>query len=62
MSFSIDLLLNVPMAALLFSLKPHCGAIAERRLDRKGLIIFLFFKIPMEPNNEKVAMASVTVL
>ena len=27
-----------------FRLKRHCGAIAERRLDRKGLIIFLFFK------------------
>ena len=27
-----------------FRLKLHCGAIAERRLDCKGLIIFLFCK------------------
>ena len=27
-------------------LKLHCGAIAERRLDCKGLIIFLFCKFP----------------
>ena len=30
-SFIIDLLLNVPMAALFFRIKRHCGAIAERR-------------------------------
>ena len=29
-----------------FRLKLHCGAIAERRLDCKGLIIFLFCKFP----------------
>ena len=40
----------------------HCGVIAERRLDRKGLVIFPFFKIPMKINNEQVAMPSVTVL
>ena len=40
------LLLNVPMAAQFFRLKLHCGAIAERRLDCKGLIIFLFCKFP----------------
>ena len=45
-SFIIDLLLNVPMAALFFRIKRHCGAIAERRLDCKSLIIFLFFKFP----------------
>ena len=61
-SFIIDLLLNVSMAALFFRMKRHCGAIAERRLDRKGLVIFLFFKIPMKINNEQVAMASVKVL
>ena len=52
MSFIIDLSLNVSMAALFFRMKRHCGAIAERRLDCKSLIIFLFFKIPMEPNND----------
>ena len=45
-SFIIDLLLNVPMAALFFRIKRHCGAIAERRLDCKSLIIFLFFTFP----------------
>ena len=45
-SFIIDLSLNVPMAALFFRIKRHCGAIAERRLDCKSLIIFLFFKFP----------------
>ena len=45
-SFNIDLLLNVPMAALFFRIKRHCGAIAERRLDCKSHIIFLFFKFP----------------
>ena len=29
-----------------FGLKLHCGATAERRLDCKGLIIFLFCKFP----------------
>ena len=34
---------RVSMAALFFRMKRHCGAIAERRLDCKSLIIFLFF-------------------
>ena len=29
-----------------FRIKRHWGAIAERRLDCKSLIIFLFFKFP----------------
>ena len=45
-SFIIDLLLNVLMAALFFRIKRHCGAIAERRLDCKSPIIFLFLKFP----------------
>ena len=45
-SVIIDLSLNVPMAALFFRIKRHCGAIAERRLDCKSLTIFLFFKFP----------------
>ena len=34
------------MDAQFLRLKLHCGAIAERRLDCKGLIIFLFCKFP----------------
>ena len=45
-NFITDLLLNVPEAALFFGIKRHCGAIAERRLDCKSLIIFEFFKFP----------------